>query len=271
MGNTPICYWALLRITAGQQELQFVTIDPNFELQLGHDAHEILGRNLFDFVQPGRGPEQQQGSMRILAQRFKAQRDAGDSHMNLTPIRVKYARIDRIRDNIEGNTSRSATQAWIPMDLRIDFLFRGLALCFLHKAILRDEDCQFPPLDDAQFGVMSARIGAALGMPEEPFPKYLFQIVNADLGKGLIWPRDTHERDDAPCLLEVFKRVPPTAHGCRVVHVVEDNWLKVGLCRSEVIRYGNIFFARHFKLQDIRETTAIVEDWLSLVPPQPHM
>lgn len=124
------------------------------------------------------------------------------------------------------------------MDLRVDFLFRGLALCFLHKAILRDEDCQFPPLDDAQFAVMSARIEAALGMPEEPFPKYLFQIVNANLGMGLIWPRDTPERDDAPYLLEVFKRVPPMAQGCRVVHVVEDNWLKVGLCGSEVIRYG---------------------------------
>lgn len=124
------------------------------------------------------------------------------------------------------------------MDLRVDFIFRGLALCFLHKAILQDEHCQFPPLDDAQLAVTSARIEAALGRPEEPFPKYLFQIVNADLGRGLIWPRDTRERDDAPCLLEVFRRVPPTEQGCRVVHVVEDNWLKVGLCRSEVIQYS---------------------------------
>lgn len=141
---------------------------------------------------------------------------------------VKYARIDRIRDDIEGNASRSVAHAWMPMDLRVDIDFRGLALCFLHKVILRNENCQFPPPDDAKFAVLSARIEAALGIPEEPFPKYLFQIVNADLGKGLIWPRDTPERDDAPCLLEVFKRVPPTVQGCRVVHV----------CRRQLAQSG---------------------------------
>lgn len=126
------------------------------------------------------------------------------------------------------------------MNLRMDFVSRGLVMCFLHVSSRLDEDCQFHSLDDAQFATISARIQRALGLTglNETFPKWLFQIVNTDLKKGLIWPHDTPLRDDGPSLLEVFEHVPPPSQGCSAVRVVHDTWLKVGLCRSEVIRCG---------------------------------
>lgn len=78
--------WALLRGTAIDQEVQFVTIDPAFEARLGPNAQNIIGRKLFDFIQPGNQAHQQRGVASILAKRYKDRREARDWCIDMTPI-----------------------------------------------------------------------------------------------------------------------------------------------------------------------------------------
>ncbi|KAF7977168.1 hypothetical protein HWV62_4601 [Athelia sp. TMB] len=262
--SPPHCYWVLL-----SDQLRVVAFDPAFrdDARLGTSASKLLKRRIFDFVHK----EDRQDALATMHAQWQAKSEA-------QPIFVKrFLRFRYIRSALEDDPKAKTSTGYMPVHLRVHWVRVGesakLALCFIHLTSNAYVPCgslplsEIPSITREEFSVIAMQLKSHFESQPEPqqelFPKHLFQMVSlgpkGTLRMGLIWPPDTAERNDSAIFLGVLGCLHESLpSNCWTLNIVHDVFLGMGEFRSIIIKFGDIAFAFHEKVYDVKKIAAEV-------------
>ncbi|KDQ14281.1 hypothetical protein BOTBODRAFT_174790 [Botryobasidium botryosum FD-172 SS1] len=207
------CYWALLNA-----DLQYLYLDPTFNVHMGEQADHLVGASLLDFVHPDERASAQHDLHQVLENRAL--------HGSVT--RVRYLRLSRVRVNFgaRGHTQPYMTfphaekiaydENYLGCDIVINWVADNLVLCFIHAIVDISQDdndetkkstwsnwCGTHVMNHSHASILYQSLTShpsltSLCPPNSPPPTRIFQILLNQPARPILfsWPIDGYQPDD---------------------------------------------------------------------------